>query len=199
MFVEDRSKHKSARIHPPGLSHGILRLGSHLAFCEAGLQGLDRGRHPGDGNRRRGSDSFNLPILLGDAQCGQDGRTILRDHLLRLAVWMGQHAHHGVSEKRIFQPHASFLNLKMFEMVGNGMDHPHLVFETGEVIETRQPLHILHIRRGDAQGDLSLLRDHRIGAQTAVTGQIGHIRRFGKEQDVESCRLHQPGTTGDAF
>jgi len=112
---------------------------------------------------------------------------------------MGQHAHHGVGQKGIFQPRVSFLNLKMFEMVGNGMDHSHLVLKTGDQIEAGQPLHVYHVRRGDAEGHLSFLRDHRIGAETAVACQISHIRRFGEEQDVESGCLHQPGAAGDTF
>ena len=193
-----------ANVGPPEfirsrLAHGVLRFRRNLALREDGFQGLDGGRHAGNSNRRRGPDSFNLSVLLGNPQCGQDRCAIFRDHLFRLAVRMGQHAHHGVGQKGIFQPNASLLNTEMFEMVGDGMDHPHLVFEAGDVVEKGQSLHVLHIGRGDAQGHFSFTRDHRIGAQTAVACQIGHVRRFHEEQDVESSRLHQPGAACDAF
>jgi hypothetical protein len=71
------------------------------------------------------------------------------------AMGMGQHGHHRLREVGIFESDGPLLDAKMFEVVGNGVNHPDFIIEANDMVKMSEFSDILHIRLGYAKSDFS--------------------------------------------
>src|SRR4030042_3597595 len=112
-----------------------------MAFTAA----FPRCLHPRCCHFSSGSDMLNFFIILYDTQFGQDSSAVFDSDFFGFRMGMGEHIHDGASEKSVFESHGSLLEPKMIKVVGNGMDHTYLVFESDEIIKIGKGFDILDV------------------------------------------------------
>ena len=180
-------------------AHCVLGLGRDLALGRSGLDGLDRRCHSGVSDFGGSVNALNLLRFLDHAQLGQHMGAVLDLDLRRLGMRVSKHPHHRLREEGVFEAHRPFLDTEVLEVVGDRVDHPDFVFESGDRVEKGKLPYVLHVRRRDPQSDLAFVRYQGIGAKSAVAGEIEHVCRLGEEQGVEPSFMHETATSGEAL
>ena len=112
---------------------------------------------------------------------------------------MSQHTPHRTGKKRVLKADGALLEAQLLEEVGDGVDHAHLIVEADDVVEDGQGADILDVGHRHPESNDPLSGDHRVGAESPVSGQVRHVRRFREQQDVQTAVPHKRCASGDAL